>query len=416
MINDIVRNTAGIPDLEKEEIISICSRDNCKDIYDLALSVRWRKQHYDLANELLEKTLQLAKLKGDVFYANKALNELEIRQKKVYLESKVRVIHTTLTNRCDIKCPFCVYLNRYLPGWDMPANICEEIIQLFPYLQMCVWQGGESYLHPRFKEIIRESIRFPNLEQTILTNGAFLNEEWVDLFSRIPEFHLVIPIESIKKGTYEELRKGGSFERLKKNLNLFNSLRARSQHNLSLSMNTIVMKRNYLELEEILDFAIENQFGQIILTPLYPNESEFNEREYLSPDDAEIRSYFSNFMPKLLEKANRNGIYLADRFTGIAIARQETQAEKDQINYTEFPDKTICLAPWQQLFIESNGEVKNYCHCPFTIGNLNNNSIKEIWNNEMLIKQRQNILNYDYRSCNEICVKGMLDKSNLKLT
>ena len=119
-------------------------------------------------------------------------------------------------------------------------------------------------------------------------------------------------------------------------------------------------------------------------------------------------------MPKLSEKANKNGIYLADRFTGIV--RQEPPAKDNQVNYTEFSDKTICLTPWQQLFIEINGEVKNYCHCNYIVGNLNNNSIKDIWNGEMLIKLRRDILNYDYHSCNVICANGTIDKSNLKLT
>lgn len=414
MINDIVHNTAGISGSEKEEIISAYAWDNYKEIFDLALSRHWVKQRYNLANELLEKTVQLAKLNGDLFYANRALNELEIRQMKVCLESKVRVMHITLTTRCDIKCPFCLYMNRYSHGWEMPESICDEIIRLFPYLQRCVWQGGEVWLHRKFKEMITEAACFPNIQHTLITSGAFLNEEWLELFSKMPEFNIMLPVESVNKDTYEELRKGASFERLKRNLTLFNSLRADKQHKVDLSMNTIIMKRNYLELEEILDFAIENKFSQIFLTPLYPNGSAFNEKEYLSPDNAEVHSYFSNLMPKLSEKANKNGIYLSDRFTGIV--RQEPPAENNQVNYTEFPDKTICLTPWQQLFIEVNGEVKNYCHCPFSVGNLKNSSIEEIWNSETLVKQRQNILNYDYHSCNKICVNGIIDKSNLKST
>ncbi len=416
MINDLVHNTAGISDFEKGEIVAICAHDNCKDIFDLALG-HWRKQNYDLANELLEKALQLAKFKGDTFYANKALNELEIRQKKAYLESKVRAMHLTLTTRCDIKCQFCLYLDRYSSGWEMPDNICDEIIQLFPYLQRCVWQGGEVWLHRKFKEMITEASRFSNIQHTLITSGAFLNEKWLELFSKMPEFNIMLPVESVNKDTYEGLRRGASFERLKRNLALFNSLRSKSQHLLSLSMNIIAMKRNYLELEEILDFAIENKFTQIFLTPLYPNGSEFNKKEYLSPDDPEIRSYFSSLMPKLLEKANSNGIYLADRFTGIKLLSHELQAKDNQISYAEFRDKTICLTPWQQLFIDVNGEVKNYCHCPFAIGNLKNSSIKDIWNGEMLVKKRQDILNYDYHLCNETCVEGMLyENFDLKIT
>ena len=85
MINDLLRNAEDIPAPEKEEIIAVCSRNSYKEIFDWALSRCWVKQRYQLAIELLEKAFQLAKLKGDAFYANKALNELEIRRKKAPL-------------------------------------------------------------------------------------------------------------------------------------------------------------------------------------------------------------------------------------------------------------------------------------------------------------------------------------------
>lgn len=401
-----------IPDLENEKIVNACSKNNCKDIYNLALSYQEQQRH-EIGIGLFEKTMRVAKLTGDVFYLNKALNEIEITRHRIYLKSMPQGIHITLTRRCNMKCTFC-YLRRYSSGSDISKRSCEEISRLFPYLKRLVWQGGEAFLHPQFRKMIAKSTRFPNIQQTLLTNGSFLNEEWIELFLKIPEFHLVIPIESVKKETYEGLRKGGSFKKLKRNINLVNSLRKNSNNKIYLSMNTILMKKNYMELKRIVDFAVENKFYHIIFTPLYPNGTEFYKKERISPDDNKICGYLSVLMPKLLAKAAKNNVYLDDRFTSSIKKEKRKRYQKDWPGPIGIAG---CLAPWQQVFIESTGEVKNYCHCGYTIGNLNANSILEIWNGDDVIKLRANILNKDdYHLCNQICKSGVLNKSDLILT
>jgi len=381
-----------------------------KDIYESALK-EWGKQNYDKSIEFLEESMRLAGISNDTFFVNKSLNEIEIKKKKTNLVSMPRVIHVTLTSRCNMKCPFC-YLDRYAGIWDMPEEVCEEITGLFPYLQHLTWQGGEAFLHPSFRKMILRTIDFPNIRQTLLTNGSFLDEGWLDLFLRIPKFTIVISLESAKKDTYEALRKGGNFDRLKKNLFLINSLSQDNGNKFNLLVNIIIMKRNYLEVEEMIDFAIENKFNHIILTPLYANGSEFYDKEYLPPDGEGVREYFSRLMPRMTEKTKMNNVYLDDRFTGIG---KEDASSGTHGDCSATLDEAICLSPWQQLFIESTGEVKSYCSCVHSLGNLKDSSIKEIWNGRLLGQLRENILNYDYHSCNPICVGGLLDKSNLRM-
>ncbi len=381
-----------------------------RDIYETALK-EWGSRDFDRSIASLEECRRLAEEKGDLFFANKALNEIEVKQKKVYLQSMPRVIHVTLTSRCNMRCPFC-YLERYSGVWDMPAQVCEEVIGLFPYLQHLTWQGGEAFLHQAFRKMILESIKFPNIQQTILTNGSFLNEEWLDLFLKIPRFTIVISLESVKKEVYAELRKGGDLDKLKRNLDLINSRTRDDGSRFNLLVNIIVMKRNYLEVEDMVDFAIENKFNHIILTPLYGNGSEFYNLEYLSPDEKGIKDHFAQLMPKAAGKASRNKVYLDDRFSGIG---KERSSSEEQAACPGTLDEAICLSPWQQLFMESTGEVKSYCSCVHNLGDLKKKSIKEVWNGEPLKQLRQNILNYDYGNCNPICVGGLLDKSNLKL-
>lgn len=407
-ITEIVNNASDVPDIEKNEIITTCSQNNYGNIYNLAMRY-WKKQLHDISIQIFKELMRLAEAEGNTFYANKALNEIEIRQNKKFLQSRVRAIHITLTNRCNMACQFC-YQNRYISTSAIPTKTCEEIMGLFPCLQRLVWQGGEAFLHPAFKEMLTESMHFPDIQHTLITNGMFLDEKWIELFLKIPEFHLVISIESIKKEVYAELRKGGSLERLRENINLLNTLRNKVDNKLKLSMSVIAMKKNYLEIEDIINFAMENKFYDVIISPLYPNGSEFYDKEYLSPDSDEVQKYFSRISAKI----DREKIVLNDIFTGLE-KKKIKAAINTPINPIKFTDKTICLAPWQQLFIEVNGEAKSYCHCTNAIGNLNNNSISEIWNSEKAMKLREDILNYNYQSCNVSCTAGLIDEIDLKL-
>jgi radical SAM protein with 4Fe4S-binding SPASM domain len=54
---------------------------------------------------------------------------------------------------------------------------------------------------------------------------------------------------------------------------------------------------------------------------------------------------------------------------------------------------TICIMPWIHTYIETDGEVKPCCLSKTSIGNVNNKSLKDIWNSKLYIDIRKKMLN-----------------------
>jgi len=340
-------------------------------------------------------------------------------QRKAVIESMPRALHITLTDRCNIKCRFC-YQGELKNEWEMPEKACNEIMGLFPYLQRLVWQGGEAFMHPRFMEMLTESSKFPNIEeQTIATNALMIDEKWVEIFSEIPKFQVVVSMESVNKSVYEDLHRGGKFDLLEKNIGLLAEVKKKYGSKINLSMNALVMRSTYHGLEDMVDFAVKYGFSNIIINPLCRNGSEFYEREYVSPCEPEVEAHFKNVMPSILEKANRHNICFHDRYS-VSNRRQGEgknggcSSDEDKQGGDE-NDSLLCHAPWQQLFIHSGGDVSFYCYCHNIIGNIKDNPVSAMWNNEIIQKKRRDMMMKDYAGCALTCTGGFLDEGDLKL-
>ena len=66
-----------------------------------------------------------------------------------------------------------------------------------------------------------------------------------------------------------------------------------------------------------------------------------------------------------------------------------------------------CDAPWNELYIWRNGDARICCTSPTVVGNINNNSIFEIWNSPVAIDVRRRILKGNYtKDCQKNCHRG----------
>ena len=366
------------------------------------------------ARDLFETGLAEAIKQSDLHYENILRNELEIMDGATRLSSLPRAVNVMLTTRCNMECPFCYA--RHMQTSDLSAKTCREIMELFPYLQKMIWQGGEASLHPQFAEMIEESSRYRNINQTIITNGLFLSERWIDLFARTASFEFVIPVESVTRGGYEHYRPGSSLDTLVNNIRCVNDYRVKHGARLFLNMNVILMKSNHRELPAIVDFAIENAFSSMIITDLYQCDEKFYRDEYFSPSEED--GYMNEIMPPIRAKLDQHHIYLQDRFSRVEICDSGLKniAKNEHVRPKKSMRKDfICYAPWQQLFVVADGCVRNYCYCTNSVGDLKNETLKEIWNNENSRIMRKMALEKDRSGCHQLCVSGKIEWHNLRI-
>jgi len=79
-------------------------------------------------------------------------------------------------------------------------------------------------------------------------------------------------------------------------------------------------------------------------------------------------------------------------------------------------ERFCCYMPWQSIVINTEGIVQNNCYCEnLIIGNINQESINDIWNNKKIIEIRKNIINNGFdKRCAFDCKNGRVARAFLK--
>jgi MoaA/NifB/PqqE/SkfB family radical SAM enzyme len=141
---------------------------------------------------------------------NILLNENEIKERKIKLESKPRILEITLTNKCNLNCVMCS--NIKMRDWDISDRLKDEIISLMPYLEQINWLGGEVFLYKDFEKLFDTAAQ-NYVKQIISTNALLITEKIIKKLMHY-DVELSVSIDGATKEVYEKIRAGGSFDKL----------------------------------------------------------------------------------------------------------------------------------------------------------------------------------------------------------
>jgi MoaA/NifB/PqqE/SkfB family radical SAM enzyme/Tfp pilus assembly protein PilF len=395
------------PAMESFKKASSTARDNFQVNFELGKLYRDLGISY-LAIEEFRKALSAGQSRSDIFLKNKALNEIEITEKRLILESKVRAIVAMITNKCNLRCIMC---NIWKSSWQASSKTMSEILKLFPYIEDMVWEGGEVLIMEGFDDVLAEASRYSHLKQVIFTNGLLFNEKIVDklICGRVD---IVFSIDGATKETYEYIRKGGKFERLLKNLDMIKLAKEKSGGLIETHFNSIIMKSNYHEIEKLIDFAKEYNFNAVTLTPI---RGDFGEENIFEKNNIVALEYIEKTIPKVVKKAYGYGMILNNWLPGMQeecslLKKEDSFSENLKSTENLSYKSTICNAPWQRLVIDSEGQVRPFVFCLNKwAGNTDRDSLEEIWNNDTIQEYRRRIINHDYQGlCQPECISGQV--------
>jgi MoaA/NifB/PqqE/SkfB family radical SAM enzyme len=367
--------------------------------------------HYAKASDEIEKVYSLIS-KDDIFSQNKLLSELEIAQKKLILNSKLRNLIVTLSTKCNLRCTMCEEIRL---RWEIPEKMVKEIISYFPYLERVVWQGGEVFVLDYFSDLMALAGKFANLKQVITTNGLLINEQWADKLIK-SNVDLAFSIDGVTADIYERIRKGAQFKILIKNLKRFNELKNMQPTLINTNLHAVIMRSNYHQLEDFIDFAKEYGFRLLALLPIGGNHDNPENIFYLN--DKRAFEYIAGVLPKIKEKAERYGILLENRLP-IPIEKKGPYAENLGFNkdMVQTESKMMCHLPWIQLYIDYDGTIRPDCVCKpqESIGHAVEDSLEEVWNNNKMQDYRKKIVNnHCSEICNSECIEGWVSERYLK--
>ena len=325
-------------------------------------------------------------------------------------EKKLEMVHLQLTRKCNLRCYFCGQWGRkgFFSGSD-DADMrfeewCSVIDRLIEYSkrsgispEITLW-GGEPLVYPEFKAIV-EYLKANQFQSSLITNGVLI-DRFADLIR--DNFKTVYISIDGPREIHDRIRGYGVFDKVAANVKLLKGGTA------GIIFMTVISPDNVDVMPEIPHMLEKLEPDKIILQKLI----------YLSPaecaayknwlkttfgmDAVSIDTWSNDNVANYLNKLDRNAQILQRE---IDAHRFSTAVE--YLPHGEAAALPFCLAPFHRLHVAYNGDVL-YCtdFYDFKAGNVRNNDLIEIFNNELSEKFRSEVAAGNCPTCKHCAWKN----------
>ena len=297
---------------------------------------------------MIKKFLRLAQ----IYYAyKKGLSALRYKPIRLWIEP---------TNKCNLKCKMCphgqkeIHFEKGFMDMDIFKKIIREVAQFGSDVNL--FMGGESLLHPELAEMIKY-MRQKDIPSRLYTNGTLITPEISEELILSGLDHITFSFDGPHKETYEDYRKGASFENTLENI----------RHFLSAKM-ILKRKRPFTVIQSL----------------------EFEEIDY----NPELKKQFRRLFDQKM----------VDGFTFIKPHSFGGIFKKYSIR-EDHKDYAPCAFLWYSMSVMWDGTVVPCCVDMFKrypVGNIQDNSLEELWNSGKLGHLREKIYRGEYQDI-ELC-------------
>ncbi|TZE82181.1 radical SAM protein [Calorimonas adulescens] len=310
-----------------------------------------------------------------------------------------KAINLELTNYCNLNCIMCTNGKDNFRGKGYMSNetinkILDEVIEnkhmLINGVDIC--GVGEPLLHPEAINVINK-LKFYNIRTMINTNGVLLDKEVAaDLLeSRIDK--IMISLDAANRESYKKIKGIDVFEKVIDNITNLLILKNRKSYRTIIQINMLNMGENFSEIKDALLYWAEYLGENDVIYSRQVKTLAGEVKDLRSSTDI-TRNDLKSFK-KALENEGIN--------TEKLVVEDWEQIIEVIKNYGKLP----CRHLWNYTMIFYNGDVTICCidfNGKIVIDNVNNSSIKKIWNSEKYNNFRKIFISKDYEKI-DLCSK-----------
>jgi len=364
---------------------------------------------------------------------NRQANQKDVQDRNDVCTSLPSLITVADTTRCNLNCIMCQrnsdYLNPgirpFLKGFPltrrlvklyshhknktvMDFNLFEKLAQeTFPYLSaLCLTVAGEPFMNPNFSAQL-EVIESYKVKLLIFTNATLIPSG--SLLTKLVDnlFQLVVSIDAATKSTYEQIRKGANFQQVINNIKRFNFAREKipAEKRPRLIFWFVLMRRNIEEFPEYVRLAHSlgaDGIGACHMT-VFQKKLEKESLTY-------HKQLANHYLRQAKDLIDSFGLEALD-FPPLFEENNHPGLEEETSHGYNNP----CRFPWQEAFIELNGDVYPCCAPDkhgLWMGNILTQPFKEIWNGIRYKSLRRSFKDgYLYPPCRH-CYQRLKDKTS----
>lgn len=278
------------------------------------------------------------------------------------LEKRPPMVDIGTTNYCNANCIMC-------PHSQLKEMGTMELKQYKKIINDCADFGVKAvtlsfFGEPLLDETLIEKIKYAKskgMSVSFYTNASLLSKIWANYLLKSGLDSITISFDSNNKETYEKIRRGLKFDAVRKNI--LGLIKLRNKKHSDLKINLV-----FVELEENKD---------------------------------EVKDYYKNWEKKVDSVNIINMRNWADE-----LKKKGTKESFHYRNEKRFP----CALLWQKMVVDWNSNVVLCCDDytnEVVLGNLKNQTVKEIWQGDKLKKIRKCHVNGEFyklplcRNCNK---------------
>jgi len=391
-VDDIVRNSL-LPQYE-----GVSAEEIKQDFMDFALDLE--RNLFVLMGDSLEEVEQKemefsysrGNMKTQVYdFTQHAHEEVVENTQDVKLEADQRKPHLTslqfeLTSRCNERCIHCYIPNaKKDAGGDMKLEQVKDIIDQFAEMggQHITLSGGEVFLH---KDVIRimQYCREKDMRISILSNLISLKDVQIPFIKAVNVSLIQTSLYSVDPAIHDKITKvNGSCEKTKAAIDKLIAA------DIPVQISCPIMKANKDSYHEVLKYAHERNIkadaDYIMMAQSDLDTGNLANR--LSIEETEV------VLRDIME-------YDIDYFEMMKDTPSKTDAVKfDRERYKKQP---LCGAGMNECCITENGDVYPCAGWQaYVLGNVNEQSLKDIWENSEKAKAIRRVTNGDFEQCIE---------------
>lgn len=354
---------------------------------------------------------------------NAELARSEYSDGKTVLESLPPVVTFALTTFCNNKIP-CVICDRNTrpESGDSEANrfAIEAARPLLQTAKLVLLHcGGEAMLSKHFDKVIA-TINAPT-KVSFATNAMLLTAKRADLMLEKDIMgNFVVSLDASTPETYGIMRPSCDFKTVSKNIEYYTRKARSLKRDSNILLNMTVCEANIKDVPGLVDLAVKVGATEVDYNHLntgldhrvktaagldwdYKEQAKFKDKVF--HDDMVLEAYkrakekgiIINFVgkPFIGPDANKRTAIVEELCGRVAFQKSQEDVWTSKLHKPFAPGAPPCFKPWQETVIQPLGDVRIcYFHeaSEYTIGNIVKTDFMNIWNSDIMIKEREEFL------------------------
>jgi radical SAM protein with 4Fe4S-binding SPASM domain len=303
------------------------------------------------------------------------------------------VVDMEPTNFCNLKCQHCQVTYWQKPKNRLTMDHFHSWVKPFKTASRIKLQGmGEPFLNEELPGIIRELER-KKMYIEVVSNGTIMTDEICEVITKTRHLSITISFDGADKETFESLRIGGNFDKIKANLIKIIKTKPRRS---KVSAWMVGFEEYKEQIKPTIGLLADLGVDEFHLQMVVINFGQ---------DSLDERTVEHRIKTKGNENALKNALYEIAKQKGIKMV----------ISDDLFDEQNPCPWPWLGTYIDTEGYVIPCCRvanaeiCNF--GNLNRQDFRTIWYSKEYQRLREQIKKNKTPKFCRSCYRSSLPKA-----